>query len=57
MEKGHELTVGTGLPRWACRWRLKSRHVESLVEPYCPWWAIPLDALHRLIFGSCDVRG
>jgi hypothetical protein len=56
-----EFTVSTTRHRLLCKWWMRTRPCEVHVTPegvsapvelYCPWWALPLDALHALIFGS-----
>ena len=56
--------LGTGRPRWLCRWWLLTRpcargeQLDSCgafspsIEFFVPWWAWPLELLHRAIFGS-----
>lgn len=51
--------IGTALPRWACKWWLRTKPPAKEGEGwtlYCPWWALPLDWLHIAIFGSCKLK-
>jgi hypothetical protein len=46
-----------------CRWWLKTRPIrvpeyrsdDKVLEFYVPWWAWPLELLHRIIFGSSRI--
>ena len=65
-----ESTFGTAKcrPLFLCRWWLKTRDIKNpiqlnpgegippAVEFYVPWWAWPLELLHRLIFGHARLK-
>jgi len=40
-----------------CRWWCRSRPVDDgMMEFYVPWWAKPLDFIHRMIFGRVKLQ-
>lgn len=58
-----QIKVRRALPLPLCRWWLKTRpcsrgiqlgppNTPPAVEFYVPWWAWPLEWLHRLVFGA-----
>ena len=62
-----EMTTGTGRHRVLSRWWLKTRatktgvqlnngEMPACVELYVPFWAWPLEILHRLVFGSTKIE-
>jgi hypothetical protein len=68
MYNGIEMKYGyaVGRPIILCRWWLKTRQCKlahqiagqglaPVQEFYVPFWAWPLELLHRLIFGSSKI--
>lgn len=57
-----EMTVGKCLPLPLCKWwkraRPSTRGIQlnngapPCIELYVPWWAWPLELVHRAIFGN-----
>ena len=60
-----EFTTGTCRPRPLTRWWLRTRFIEVItydngligapMELYVPFWAWPLELLHRVVFGSTKI--
>jgi hypothetical protein len=64
-----EYVIGKSRPIYLCRWWLKMREckratlignpqpgVLPVQEFYVPWWAWPLELLHRIIFGRAKLE-
>ncbi len=64
-----EYQIGKSRPKWLCRWWLRMRDcrratligepqpgVLPVQEFYVPWWAWPLELLHRIIFGRAKIE-
>jgi len=63
-ENGYMLGTSLSLPKYLCRWWLRTRPcknavqinagqgIPASVEFYVPFWAWPFEILHRAIFGS-----
>ena len=60
-------SVVRGRHPWLCRWWMRTRPVRNAVqidgqglppvrELYVPWWAWPLELLHRAIFGRAKLE-
>lgn len=55
-------TIGKSLPRPLCKWWLRTRDckgqiptdgwIHPAIEFYVPFWAWPLELLHRAFFGN-----
>lgn len=46
----------TAYPKILCRWWLKSKQENNIAEFYVPWWAWPMEFIHRIIFGASKIR-
>lgn len=56
----NEYIVGAARHKALCRWWIKSRPVKSAngsaaAELYVPFWALPLELLHRAVFGKATI--
>ena len=59
-----DYSVSEGLPRCLTKWWMRCRSCQSVQidglwtacsEFYVPWWAWPLEIVHRLAFGKVKV--
>ncbi len=55
--------VGKSRHPLLCRWWLRTRKIKPeprggmpVFEFYTPWWAWPLELLHRLVFGRARLE-
>ena len=62
---GQEMKLGRALPWYLRKWWMRTRNVVSVQTPqgwtgcaefYVPFWAWPLEMLHRLMFGNSKLR-
>jgi hypothetical protein len=51
-----EYKTATLGPSWKRKWWMRSREIDAVdgfrrYEMYSPWWAWPLELIHRIVFG------